>query len=192
MLSKVICPSEGSLVVGPMEPATNRLRPLKLAATSRASFAAAKLISYTLSCKSYSASTTRVAPKVSVSTISLPTLLTRACPAWWRCVTTCTWSLPPSSPRTCTRICSPAVPSVRPPPPRGAPWPTPGPADRRHAGGAAGLGRPGGLRGGPPRPARARSTPGACDPPVRIGQQRPCRGGRRAAAAAGCGVLRPG
>src|ERR1017187_2375513 len=66
MSSKVMCPSNGSFVVGPMEPATKRLRPLdeKLAATSRASLAAAKLISCTLSCRSYSANTTRVAPNV--------------------------------------------------------------------------------------------------------------------------------
>ena len=76
MSSKVICPSDGSFVVGPIDPATNRLRPFdeKLAATSRASFAAATLISCTLSCKSYSANTTRVAPNVSVSTTSLPTV----------------------------------------------------------------------------------------------------------------------
>ena len=76
MLSKVMCPNDGSFVVGPMDPATKRLRPLdeKLAATSRASLAAATLISCTLSCRSYSANTTRVAPNVSVSTTSQPTL----------------------------------------------------------------------------------------------------------------------
>ena len=50
------------MVVGPIEPATKRLLPLKELAASRASLTAAILISRTLSCSSYSPSTIDVAP----------------------------------------------------------------------------------------------------------------------------------
>ena len=68
-------PSEGSLVVGPIEPATKRGLALveNCCATSRASLTAARLISRTRSARSNSVSTVRVAPKVLVSTTSQPT-----------------------------------------------------------------------------------------------------------------------
>src|SRR2546430_11879075 len=61
MSSNLIWPSEGSLVVGPIDPATNRGLSLleNCCATSLAILAAAMFSSATLSCKSYSARTTR-------------------------------------------------------------------------------------------------------------------------------------
>ena len=60
-----------ALVVGPIEPATKRSEP-NSAATSRASFAAASLISSARSWRPYSPSTSGVLPKVSVPTMSDP------------------------------------------------------------------------------------------------------------------------
>ncbi len=70
-----MCPSEGSLVVGPIDPATKRGRPgvENCAATSRATLQAARFNSRVRSSSPYSASTMRVEPNVSVSTTSQPT-----------------------------------------------------------------------------------------------------------------------
>ena len=63
-----------ALVVGPIEPATNRGRPgvENSPAACRASCAALLLISRALCSSSYSASTSGIEPKVSVSTMSAP------------------------------------------------------------------------------------------------------------------------
>ncbi len=62
------------LVVGPIEPATNRGRSAVAyrAADSRASSAARRLIASARSARPYSASTRGVEPNVSVSTMSAP------------------------------------------------------------------------------------------------------------------------
>ena len=66
--------TEMAFVVGPIEPATKRGRPASRTRPppARASFAAAKFSSYALSCRSYSARTTRLPPKLLVSTMSEP------------------------------------------------------------------------------------------------------------------------
>ncbi len=63
-----------AFVVGPMEPATKRSRPGVEAASaaSRAISAARRLISTAFPASPYSASTSGVPPKVSVSTMSAP------------------------------------------------------------------------------------------------------------------------
>ena len=70
-----MCPSDGSLVVGPIDPATNRGLSLveNCCATSRASCPAFTLISRTRSGSSNSDSTMRDPPNVLVSTMSQPT-----------------------------------------------------------------------------------------------------------------------
>ena len=72
--SKPICPRDGSLVVGPNDPATKRGLSLveNCWATSRASCAALRLISRTLSRRSNSPRTIELPPKVLVSTTSHP------------------------------------------------------------------------------------------------------------------------
>ena len=86
-VSKSMWPRVGSLVVGPIEPATKRgfWGVLQASATSRASSAARLLIAKACSSSPYSASTTEAAPKVSVSITSQPTSRN------WRC-TACTAS----------------------------------------------------------------------------------------------------
>jgi hypothetical protein len=66
--------TEMARVVGPIEPATKRRRPgsSKRAHASRASAAASRLSSKACSASPYSASTSGVAPKESVSTMSAP------------------------------------------------------------------------------------------------------------------------
>jgi hypothetical protein len=77
-------PRVGSFVPGPIEPTTNRGRSVYDAATSFAILAAATLISWTLSAKSYSVWTTSFPPKVFVSTQSAPASKYRA----WMSATT--------------------------------------------------------------------------------------------------------
>ena len=75
IVSKSMCPRVGSLVVGPMDPATKRgfSGVLNSSAISRASSAARLLSSKALSSRPYSARTIEAAPKVSVSITSQPT-----------------------------------------------------------------------------------------------------------------------
>ncbi len=70
-----MCPSVGNLVPGPMEPATQRGRSgvENSSRTAQASSAARRVSSRARSASPYSASTTEVEPKVSVSTTSQPT-----------------------------------------------------------------------------------------------------------------------
>ena len=74
-------PRLGSLVPGPIEPATKRGRPSAAypSATSRAMRAAATLSSWARSATSYSASTVEKLPKLAVSTTSTPTSKNAAC-----------------------------------------------------------------------------------------------------------------
>jgi hypothetical protein len=73
-----MCPSEGSFVVGPMDPATYP-RPPCPAMAARAFSTAARLISSTLLSSPYSARTTELAPKVFVSSTIAPAARNDAC-----------------------------------------------------------------------------------------------------------------
>ncbi len=70
-----MCPSVGNFVPGPMEPATQRGRSgvENSSRTEQASSAARRVSSRARSASPYSARTTDVEPKVSVSTTSQPT-----------------------------------------------------------------------------------------------------------------------
>ena len=70
----MVWPSVGSLVPGPIDPATQRGRPSawKSSATSRASWAASRFSGTTWSAMSYSASTIADDPNELVSTASAP------------------------------------------------------------------------------------------------------------------------
>ena len=74
--AKGICPSDGDLVPGPIEPATNPSWP---SATSRAMRADARLISWARSGIPYSPSGTAKPPKLAVSTTSAPARKCASC-----------------------------------------------------------------------------------------------------------------
>ena len=84
IVSNSMWPRVGNLVVGPMDPATNRgfSGVLYSSATSRASCAARRLSSKAWSSSPYSARTMEAAPNVSVSITSQPTSKNCRCTAW--------------------------------------------------------------------------------------------------------------